>query len=363
VASYTGEISGTLSVPLQAIPIRAVSTSDGASYSTQTIVGGKFAFANLPISEYRVLADERTLAQSGYEGSFQTIDLAPKYSASTTIPLVPTTRGVNLQGTINDERGALLPFGWVTIERAGLSEAIAPDSGAYALYDLPRQAVTLVASAPGHYSEARAIDLSSTEPASFMLTRRHETGKVAWGRGEVVIPPESSARDVDQSIVLEYGWLWGSGDSRPLAIRLPEMTITIPSGAFAIAYFPDRGSWLYLTQGEAEVRSTRRDGVVAVHAGEMLALSNVARLKVVRLDPVVISVLDVNNTSPVAPVWEQNPSARLRDALAQAGINLAQVATFATYLFVVGALILAPLWVIIMIVRQRRRNNTTRSES
>lgn len=177
-----------------------------------------------------------------------------------------------------------------------------------------------------------------------------------WGKNEVIVPPETQARVADRQIVLEYDWLWGSGgDTRPLIIRLPEATITLSSGRFAITYFPDRAAWRYVMQGNAVARATSRDDATTVREGEMLVLARGARWKAVPLDPVVIAALGANDMSPVTPVWEQSLNARLRDTFGQMGITLAQMTTFVTYLFVVAALVFAPLWAIIMVTRQRRR--------
>lgn len=171
VRSRTGEISGKFNPPLAAISVRAISVADGASFSTQTSAQGAFAFTNLPIAENRVLADERKLAQQGYASAPQTIDLTQMYSGAITLPLVEIARGVELQGGVHAAAGAPLPIAWVTIERAGVVQSNVPDTGTFSIGDLLRESVSLVVSAPGYFSQARAVEVGATLNADFALTR------------------------------------------------------------------------------------------------------------------------------------------------------------------------------------------------
>jgi len=150
-------------------------------------------------------------------------------------------------------------------------------------------------------------------------------------------------------LALDYGWLWGSGDTTPVTIRVADATITLPAGKFALEFLPDRPAWLYMIEGVASVRSACGDATV--RGGEMLMLANSARA--VLLDAFVIAALHPTDRSPIAPSWEPTLEARARDQLAQMGINVAQVTTFVTYFVIILVLGLTPLVAIIWWWRRR----------
>ncbi|MBI5650042.1 MAG: carboxypeptidase regulatory-like domain-containing protein [Chloroflexi bacterium] len=350
VSSRAGEIIGTTNVAIKPIAVRAIRLTDGASYATQTTATSTFAFENLPIAQYLILADERALAEQGFASTPQTIDLAASPTTTMTLPLVATARGNIISGTVRDAKGARLPFAWIALEHAEITRGAAPHTGEFWLSDAPQRNAkfTLVASAPGYYHQAQVVDGTTT--ANFALTRRPETRSIVWGSGEIIAPPESQVRVEPQNIALEYGWLWGSGDGA-LTLRVADTTISLPAGKFAVEYFPDRDvAWFYLIEGAATVRAKNE---TTLRAGEMLALAN-ARLTPAPLNANVIAALHPTNISPLAPTWEPSLDARARDQLAQMGISVAQATTFVTYSIIVLILILSPLSAGIWWWRQRR---------
>ncbi|MBI5650041.1 MAG: carboxypeptidase regulatory-like domain-containing protein [Chloroflexi bacterium] len=350
VQSRVGEITGKINPAIKPITVRAIRLTDGASYATQTTPSGAFTFANIAIAPYLIIADARALAEQGFASTPQTIDLATAPSSSITLPLVATSRGNAVSGILRDARGAPLPFAWVAIDQAGIAQSNTPASGAYSLDDVPRETFTLVASAPGYYHQAQVVDGTANQVAHFALTRRPETQTIAWGSGEIIAPPESQVRVNAHTIALDYGWLWGSGDTPPVTIRVADATITLPAGKFALEFLPERPAWLYVMEGVATVRSSRGDATV--RGGEMLMLSN--STYAVPHDAFVIAALHPTDRSPIALTWEPTLEARARDQLAQMGINVAQVTTFVTYFAIVFVLILTPLWLMLWWWRQNK---------
>jgi len=355
VASRVGEIAGKTSVAIKPVAVRAIRLSDGASFTTQTTAAGTFAFTNLPIAQYLILADDRALVEQGFASAPQTIDLTMSPATTMTLPLVATSRRHIVSGTVRDAQAGTLPFAWVALEHAGITRGNAPNANDFWLSDTPRDTFTLVASAPGYYHQAQVVD--SATSANFALIRRPETQSVAWGNREIIVPPESSVRVEKQTIALDYGWLWGSGDGSALTIRVADVTIALPAGKFAIEYFPDRNvAWFYLIEGTATVRAGRTE--TTMRSGQMLAFADSARLTTVPLDAFVVVALRPANVSPIAPIWEPSLDARFRDQLAHMGISAAQVTTFVTYFVIVSVLVLTPLWFIIWWWRQRKNKYT-----
>ncbi len=342
VTSRHGEIAGNLDNANQPVVLRAIYLPTGASFKTQSTTSGAFRFASLPIGAYLVLPAMR--------GKPQTIDLTQTYSATMKLALNANAHGNTLSGLVRDAQSAALPFAWVALDKVGVTQRNAPDSGAYSIGDL-RESLTTVASAPGYFNQAQVVDLSANRVANFALTRRPETQSIAWGDGEVVVPPESQVRADKQNVALDYGWLWGNSNAaHPLTIRVADATITLSAGKFAIEYFPDRNvAWFYLSEGVATVRANNE---IALRAGEMVTLMN-ARLTPVPLDSFVVTALNPVNGSPIIPTWEPTLDARARDQLAQMGVSIAQVTTFVTYFVIVLVLGLSPLAAILWWWRRR----------
>ncbi len=358
MGKLSGTIKGTLTSP---VSIHAILLPSGKSFSAQTSTNGTFEFPTLPIGSYLVMADDRALATQGYSVKNQTIDLFQSPTTSITMPLVPTQRGPSLQGNIHDAQGNSLPFAWVAIEKAGLTQSNLPDSGNYTLADLPNEAMTVVASAPGYYHVAQVVDPIAHQ-IDFALTRRPETRSIVWGAGEVVVPPESQVFIDQPQITLEYGWLWGHGGTdRPLIIRVADAEIVLPRGRFALEYLPpNHTSWLYVFEGDATVRQNPNAEPITIRAGEMVALTSESRWTAVPIDPVVMMALRTNDVSPIAPQWEPTLSAQVRDWLAQMGIGAAQLTTLIMYALILPTLAFAPI-VVIAAWRKRRLRPTDKT--
>jgi hypothetical protein len=130
-----------------------------------------------------------------------------------------------------------------------------------------------------------------------------------------------------------------------LTIRTPEVTIGLKeSTIFAVERVPGEPGWLYLMGGQALATLVEGGEAVTVEAGEMLAFGEgVTRLVAVPLDAAAVRVLHTGESSPIAFEGEPALAARLRDALAQLGIDAAQALTLATYSAAILAVIGAPL--------------------
>jgi hypothetical protein len=74
----------------------------------------------------------------------------------------------------------------------------------------------------------------------------------------------------------------------------------------------------------------------------MVNLFNDAGLQAVPLDPVVVSALHADQSSPLPLNWEPTLKARIRDQMAQIGISTAQLITFITYFIVLTSLFIVP---------------------
>ncbi|MCC6187406.1 MAG: carboxypeptidase regulatory-like domain-containing protein, partial [Anaerolineales bacterium] len=344
--AITGRLAGAVSLPGAGLPVHAIRLPEGATLETQTEAAGLFAFADVPVDQYLIVADTAALAGQGLSGAAQTIDLAQAPQAEVVVALTPL-EGHTLQGVVLDSQGEPLPFAWLSAGEAGLSRPVSPGTGAWALRGVPADSRSVVAVAPGYYSQARALpdEVGQAGALDFHLVERPDMQRLAWGSGELRVPPETRATLADRQISLASGWLWGTGDGgQSGTIETAGVVIEVPGGLFALENQPGQSAWFYLFEGTAEAyRAADPARRVYLAAGQMLALTASGELAAVPLDPVVMQALHPGARAPLPAIWEPNLEAQVRDRLALLGVTTAQVVTFATYSLSIAALATLPV--------------------
>ncbi|MCC7361258.1 MAG: carboxypeptidase regulatory-like domain-containing protein, partial [Anaerolineales bacterium] len=350
VRAQTGAVTGRLTgaVPLldAGLPVHAIRLPEGAAFRTQTEAGGVFAFADMPVDQYLIVADTAALAGQGLSGAAQTIDLAQAPQTEVVVALSPLD-GHTLEGVVLDSQGEPLPFAWLSVGEAGPSRPVSPGPGAWSLRGVAPDSRSVVAVAPGYYSQARALpdEVGQAGTLDFRLVEGPGLQRLAWGSGELRVPPETQATLEGKHIRLVSGWLWGTGDGdQSGTIETAGVVIEVPGGLFALENQPGQSAWLYLFQGTAEAyRAADPSRRAYLAAGEMLALTASGALAAAPLDPAVMQALHPSARAPLPAVWEPNLAAQVRDRLALLGVTTAQVVTFATYSLSIAALVTLPV--------------------
>ena len=350
-----GQIDGKLTLTaggptdLTSINIRAIRSIDGVSYKVQSTASGEFHFKDIPIADYVISADQTALAAQGLSGQDQRIDLVRSITATLDLPIAFASNQP-VHGTLRSINGDSLPFGWIENDQVRQTTPIEPRSGQWTLPLKPGQSMSVIAVAPGYFSQAQVVEASATSGHLVLqLTPRPDTHMLKWGTGTIVVPAESKATIEGRIIGLDRGWLWGQGDDTSAwTINTANYTIIIRRGSFALENVPGQTAWLYLFDGEAQVqRDDQPVQPVTISTNMMMALSNQAKATAIPLEPAIIDALRTATTQvPISAVWEQSPSAQLRDRLALAGITAAQVVTFVTYILVLMSLFLIPFAVV-----------------
>lgn len=361
VQSNTGKISGQIIGVDFPIQIKAITLPNGSVHVTTTSAQGVFGFADLPVGRYMVVADAHALAERGLAARSKIVDLSQ--SLSEVLNLIPQPlEGSVLQGSITDENGISLPFAWAGV--GNRIERTDPGSGVYAIYGLPLNETTAIVNAPGYFSQAQLFSPAPDNDSSlnFMLVRRPETKILPWGEGTIVIPPETVFSVKEHLVNFEQGWLWGTGESaQPFVIQWGDIQITIPAGRFALERQPAQAAWLYVFTGEATIQQGDANSPVIVQAGEMIYLDAKHEVQPIPYDSVVISALHAGETPGSNPVWQPSFSAQIRDRLAQAGINTAQLMTFVTYLLALLILCVIPIIIGTLFIKNRREGKHDRA--
>jgi hypothetical protein len=345
-ARIEGRVLPPPDVPLA---VRAIRLPDGVSFRASAGADGAFAFGDVPIGRYFVTLDAPALARNGWTSAARTIDLAADMAPQVNLALARVS-GATQRGAVRDETGAPLPFGWLSLQPDGATARPAPDTGEFAMSGVPSDARTLVASAPGYYSQAQVVNPATA--ATLTLTPRPETRRIAWGPGAIVIPAESEATVTGSAVALAQGWLWGKGGAaEPVVISTDIAQITISGGVFAVEQLtyqveqsPQYAGWLEVLDGEAVVAFAQTSERVVVKARQMIALTAEQTHSAIPFDAFVLDQLRSEYAQPPGPVWEPSPGARLRDGLALIGISAAQAVTFVIYSAVVLSLLLAPVF-------------------
>ena len=331
----TAQISGHLTGDgsNESVEISAIHLPDGSLTKTKA-VNGSFDFQKLLGGEYLI----SVASQNGIQAKPVIADLTKAAQADITLELnsIPATK---LQGIVQDEILSPLPFAWITTA-PNLTVSPDPVTGKYSFTGTDPANLTITAHAPGYYSQAKVIDLSKnlTGNLDFALVRQPGTKVLPWGDGEIVIPSASVFSNDEDGITLTRGWIWGqSTRAESQSIQVAKMQIVLTNGIFAIEYLPPTGGWLYLSEGEALIKT--EGGIeVRVKSGEMVALSEGVLPHPVPYDASVIAAMHSDKDVPVLTTWEPSLSAQMRDRLARIGINVAQVITFVTYILVLIAI-------------------------
>ena len=365
VNAYTGTISGQLmgiTDEMNNLSVWAIRLPAGESFQTHPSDQGFFTFSSVPIDRYLVVVDDDQVIENGIQSQPQSIDLFENREFDGDFPLTATA-GSQLSGWILNDTHTALPFAWVTAEESGQTHSAALDSGTVVLNGLPSGSFPIIVSAPGYYSRKQLVDRSSgvLPDIDLILTQRPETQMLVWGAGAVVLPPETQADIENDTLILERGWLWGDNHAAdPFVIQTRTAGITLSEGRFALIYLPGKQAWLYQFDGRSQIQSLNSPENITLQSGQMLNLLNDAVLQAVPFNPVVVAAMNPTTTPPISPTWEPTLSARVRNQLAQLGVNTAQIVTFITYFILLLSLLLIP---IMAIYWQWKRKKTIRQNA
>lgn len=359
VRTQTGRISGQLTFatedPAAAVPVLAFHLPEGTCQQALAGESGGFIFESLPIGPYLITAGEEELARLNYTPQEILLDLSEDLEATVNLQVSASTDRQVL-GRVLEAGGQPLPFAWVAAAEQARDAAALPEDGMFRLAGLEPQPRSLTASAPGYYSQAQALPGEPGEAIEFQLVRRPETQTLAWGSGEVVIPPETNVAQDGMALALAHGWLWGAGGgAEPLEIRYQGHNLRIQEGRFALEAVPGRAAWLYLFDGRAELQPAGGGAPVAVTAGQMVALDAPRGPQPVDYRPELVAGLQAQEAAPALNhVWQPGLRAVIRDRLARFGIGIAQVLTFITYMLVTLAVVSGPLLIVFALLKRRR---------
>ncbi len=358
-----GKIDGNVNrigvFPLpSALQVWAVRVSDGVSFKTTVTEHGAFVFDDLPVDKYLITTDLYALAFQGFYLKGKIIDLRVSSMAAVNLDL-EHLKGQRLDGVVRDSNHQTIPFAWINVDKSDSSGEVIPESGNYVISDLPAGKLIVNVSAPGYYSQVHLFDPNSKQipQVDFALVKRPETQSMSWGNGVVTIPPESMVKLDGEQIVFEQGWLWGSSSQAPtLLIQYGQMKIAISSGRFALISLPNQGAWLYLFEGDANIRSASFPAPVKINSGYMVALIDNSLPEPFQFNAIVGSALHGNNGVPITPIWQPDLKAKIFDGLTRLGISVAELITFITYAFITILVIALPLVGLYIYLGRRRKS-------
>jgi hypothetical protein len=352
--AQTGQIDGSITgkapdAALQGMNMWAVQLPAGPVFRTSLMEQTAFTFKTIPVGHYLVVPDAYALAAQGLYAIGQGVDLFSSPQANLSFTLA---KGRSLAGNVTSQDGSPLPFAWVTVGEQGSANTVNPFSGEFMISNLAPASTLFTASAPGYYSQSQRVD-PSNKLLDFKLLPRPDLSRLAWGEGQVNIPPETKASVADQTINLEYGWVWGRGGSnQPLAINVAGQALSVANGDFALEEPVQGTGWIYVYKGSAQVKFSDATTPVEVGSGQMIALISGAK-PILMEEAVTLALHPVLKEAPVQEVIEPSPGARIQNWLVKAGIGVAQMMTFITYILSLVAIIAIPY---LVLSSKERRN-------
>jgi hypothetical protein len=252
----------------------AIDQSYGATYEADVSPAGDFRFQDLPLSNYILTSDCEALRDGNQTCPQKTVNLINTEPVDVTLTTeFKKSKRVQLDFRSEDDRP--LPFVWVEVEELDLAVTARPNTANTTLFfPLWSEPMILSYFSPGSKQQKQEISLADIDSnIEIQLETQPDTKRVEWGKGFVIIPPETLATVEEDRIRFTSGWLWGTGmDSLPLIIETPEGQIKLAGGEFALEKLPNQSYWLFLMEGEAQV--TLQNGETwSIHSGEMLSLA------------------------------------------------------------------------------------------
>ncbi|MEW6717355.1 MAG: carboxypeptidase-like regulatory domain-containing protein [Chloroflexota bacterium] len=360
VTSKVGEISGVLlfdkALLYEPVTITALRLSDGTTYKLDTSEGGTFTYPGLLVDKYLIAVDNSKLLSKGLYVATQEVDLTKNHQVFLEMP-VHTISGGMIKGRVLDEHGSPLPFAWITLENTNATQSTQPDNGLFLFHDLPSsKTVVLQLRAPGYYSQEKPVTLSdgSISDIEIHLLPQQGTRYVPWGNGQVILPAESQVETSKHALSIERGWLWGYGDSDlPLVIQTGSAEIILTNAQFALETLPNRSEWLFVFEGEAEVRIRNTLEVITIQANQMVNLLNNRVPYSMPYDPLVLSVFRSMDVPPLAFTWESSLKTRIRDLFSNIVVTTAQVVIYSTYIVLLAVILAVPFLIFWRTKRER----------
>jgi hypothetical protein len=350
VRARRGHITGTLAGISDApLTVRAIEANTGASFVTQARANA-FVFTDLPVAAYFITLDPAELASRSFAANSAQVDLTTAPLAQTSVTLSARSASSRVvRGTIRTSSGEPVPFAWLALAEAPMARTN-PATGEFVLYDVPADARTLRVIAPGFWSQR--IALVNDSPVSITLVPRNTLRSMPWGEGALWIPPETLTEFIGGHLIVTHGWAWGRGTG-DFALEAAGATIRFENARVAIERQAER-AWVYMLEGKATVAFDAAHPST-VTAGQMLVIDARSKnLGAVAIEPLAIHALTAGLATSSEFVTEPTFDARVSEWLAQFGISIAQLVTFATYLFITLAIASAPAGVGVLWRRFKR---------
>ncbi|MBK8021549.1 MAG: carboxypeptidase regulatory-like domain-containing protein [Chloroflexi bacterium] len=322
-----------------------IATGEGVSASTDD--EGRFAFADLPVTEHLLLA--RT--PSGFHLP-QRLDLLAAPETETTIHFTPAGGSTLKVRVLCD--GVPLPF--AEAEVSGLPVAHAdPLTGVVELEAVPSEgALAVEIAAAGCYGVV--LDSDSRDLGDVALTLRPDTTIVERGGWKLTVPAATQLVEQDDGFTLESGVVWGlAGDT---SLRVGEFVLRGPGAYFALERVGASFPRLYVREGEMLAFRDGWDEPVPVTTGQVMVLSDPAARPVDLVSgagPLLRA--DAGSVSPF--VAAPSPEAVRAQTVNAALVTVAQGFMLAAYglTFVVAPALLIVGAVILVKTRRRARKS------
>ncbi len=375
LTSELGSVTGKVEMPGgdqdASLSARLIHVPDGKFIETSLGAHGEYTFMDVPLGKYLVLAGvSETVSSQAWIGvpeqeRLAFVNLSEDAHPEVALSVHKVAENI-LQGSVAASAAAeaeaeaeaeadVLPFVWVRTEQSGVSQAVDPRSGRFALFDLPAKTETLLVAAPGYYSRAVVVDPGRADAVlePIALKRQETTQRIPWGSGEIVIPAESLV-ERGSSLILRSGWLFGRGDGgQAINLRAGEFSIDLKQGRFALEYLPNESAWFFMFEGEALVASAG-GAPVQVFGGQMINLTVGDGFLPVQYDSQVVAVLRGLHQRSLPLSWEPTMVARMRDAASRLGVGAAQAITYIAYIFILVVLLAVPAYYLTRGFRNRK---------
>ena len=361
VQSQFGQITGTITagidIDTDTLQVYAIERFNHHANQAR-LISNKFAFSDLPVSNYVIGFSRQALAVNGMVSSPVAVNLSEQPHERIMLDL--STSGLAyINGLVQSNNGTPLSFAWVKDDVSGETVRLSPLTGKFLIREPKGGSGAVSVIAPGFWSKKWVVgdEQSAGSEIILSMTQRGDVNIItSKDGGRIYVPASSVAIQESNGLKLSKGWAWGKIGASTYNLYLAQNRIVLDSGSeFAVERLADKSPWLLIRSGSAMVEMIDQNEPVEVASGQMLILQDNPSSPTVAIqyDPAVFDMMHSDEEVPLDFIGQPTISARIHNGLAQIGIGAFQGITLLTYLFVVLSTLGFPLLAFIWWFRKR----------
>ncbi|MGB9521157.1 MAG: hypothetical protein ACPL6F_00230 [Anaerolineales bacterium] len=157
-----------------------------------------------------------------------------------------------------------------------------------------------------------------------------------------MIPKETNYQKIEDGILLESGWLWGSlSNGQLFVIKINDVTIKLRDGTFLVEYLPPNPGWIYLSTGNAEISFYNK--LFPINQHQIAFFNSDYLIPPMNYDPMTLALLRSSKVPDLPFISQPTLKENLQGIFQKIGIDFLQITTLLVYIAAICILISLPI--------------------